>query len=601
MLDAGNGFDVQAGWPTRLGLLIAFSLACLVPADVAFARRERKERNDAPAAQAAANAAPGTPTTLTKTLAIDAIIRRWRSIAVPPKRKKRSSRWSRVRLRSAATQAGVPVRHVELRLAVARRPEDDAFLLRIFTDPDQAVRPGDQGVYPAADLRTDTAHVMAKVGSPDLRLQLAKLYTQSTTPPAVRSAIEQIIRTPAPANFAAQVEVFRGAEATDTLKDALQKILIEKNASAVKLASASRETHPGKRTPPPATHFRDRAMVPVLRPIPPRSWPAWRKCSVPREVRRRKPGSPVWRRHIQRHGPGQDGTSEAAMQKAQASAGSTTKPGKPGAAPRVPATPEVMALEIMGQIQSLQPIDPGLVARDLWQPDFVDAIAKKLSDSKADEAIISALASLPTKSAREKLREILHKDRNKGPDDLGKVETVDTAAAAPSAASSAAGTRRRGGKRQNGDDGGFENATKAEKPRGTRTGFNLQLPGKAEAKKELVEFGNDWYDPGSLVVLKTVVPYNERPPEKPTHHSTCQPQRMRMSAAMEKRLHDKAEKQKVLDATYDWRDAIEKSVRQWDDRLAAVAEEPRSGGRRKHCGADDKAMRPPRSRRNAST
>ena len=52
----------------------------------------------------------------------------------------------------------------------------------------------------------------------------------------MRSAIEEIIRSPSTANFAAQVEVFRSAETPDALKEKLQKILIEKNESAVKLA-----------------------------------------------------------------------------------------------------------------------------------------------------------------------------------------------------------------------------------------------------------------------------------------------------------------------------------------------------------------------------
>ena len=106
----------------------------------------------------------------------------------------------------------------------------------------------------------------------------------------------------------------------------------------------------------------------------------------------------------------------------------------------------------------------------------------------------------------------------------------------------------------------------------------MQNQAKKE-KLEVTEFGTEWFDPGSLVVLKSTIPYLERPPEKPTHRSMYPQQgQRRMSAAMEKRLADKAEKQKVLDASYDWRDAIEKAVRQWDERLAAVAEEPQSAG-----------------------
>ena len=97
-------------------------------------------------------------------------------------------------------------------------------------------------------------------------------------------------------------------------------------------------------------------------------------------------------------------------------------------------------------------------------------------------AIVSALASLPTKSAREKLKEVLHKDRNKGPQDFGKVETADTAAAA---------SERRPRRWLNETSPGRQTSRRGERrcrrtrPRqiklaGTQTvRFNLQLPGKA--------------------------------------------------------------------------------------------------------------------------
>ncbi len=283
-----------------------------------------------------------------------------------------------------------------------------------------------------------------------------------------------------------------------------------------------------------------------------------------------------------------------AFQKANAPAGAAR--GKPGAASSAVSTPAMMVLEMVGQVQSLQPIDPGLVARELWKPDFVATISQKLADDKADQtALVSALASLPTKSAREKLKELLHKDRNKGPQDFGKVEAVN---ATDGAAAMPAATRRRMGRHKKEDQGGFgANADQGQKLRGMRFGIGLQNGGKPEAKKQVVEFGKDWYDPGSLVVLKMVVPYQERPPERVMHRPMYQP--ARMTPGMERRLHEKAEKQRVLESTYEWRDAIEKSIRQWDDRLSAVAEagsesqgagETSSGGdeKEKSSGADEK-------------
>jgi hypothetical protein len=166
------------------------------------------------------------------------------------------------------------------------------------------------------------------------------------------------------------------------------------------------------------------------------------------------------------------------------------------------------------------------------------------------------------------LKDVLHKDRSKGPQDFAKMETVtaDTSAAGASRG-------RREGRNKKDDDG----ALGAKNVPRTKGSFGMQGRGTPQTKQEVVEFGKDWYDPGSLVVLKMVVPYAERPPEK-IHRNAYVPNNNRMSPAMEKRMHDKAEKQKTVEATYEWRDAIEKAVRQWDERLDAVAEAPADAG-----------------------
>jgi hypothetical protein len=163
----------------------------------------------------------------------------------------------------------------------------------------------------------------------------------------------------------------------------------------------------------------------------------------------------------------------------------------------------------------------------------------------------------------------------------------------------AAGNRR-GGK--NKKDGA---APATPSPRGG-TRFGMGAKNQLDTKKlEVLEFGTDWYDPGSLVVLKSVVPYGERPAEKTTHHTMRPQQQRRMSPAMEKRMQDKADKQKALEATYEWRDAIEKAVRQWDERLAAVAEEPPSAGDKAAAADDDKsdaaAAKPAKSASSAAS
>ena len=238
-------------------------------------------------------------------------------------------------------------------------------------------------------------------------------------------------------------------------------------------------------------------------------------------------------------------------------------------------TPEMMMLEMLGQMQSVQPVDPATVARELWNPAFVESISKKLAEGKSDETVlVSALASVPIKAAREKLKEFLHKGRNNGPADLGKAETAKTVAAEPTVPQATA--RRRSGRRKN-DEGGFgaaaDQAAKANLPRfgigggGAKSG---QLP----FKKEITEFGTDWYDPGSLVVLKTVVTYLERPPEKPVRRQMYQIPANRMTPHMEKRMREKAEKKQADENSYESREAIEKLVRQWTERLSTVAEAP---------------------------
>jgi hypothetical protein len=173
--------------------------ACLALQDVAYARKERKQDSEAaaPVPQAAAPAIPALPSTLTKTLAIDGVIQALamnRSAAAEKTLEKIVT--GEVAFGGHSQQAA---QSAMLMLVLQPSPSAEDFLLRIFKDPDESIRPGDQGAYPAAALRLDAARALAKVGSPKLRLEMAKIGTQSSTPPAVRSAIEEIIRSPSTA------------------------------------------------------------------------------------------------------------------------------------------------------------------------------------------------------------------------------------------------------------------------------------------------------------------------------------------------------------------------------------------------------------------
>ncbi len=584
---------VRANWlKVSLGRLAVVAVAGLALFNVAGksnigpAGGRRGQQAATPTASPAASnaAAPAMPTTLTKNLAIDAIVQALAVNSSPAAEKTLEQMVTgEIPFGGHAKQAAQKAMlNIVLRSAMQPSAESDAFLARIFSDPDESIRPGDQGVYPAAELRSDTALVIGKIGSPGVRLALAKIYTQPSTPPATRDAIENVIRTRVPANFAAQVEIFRGAETPEHLKSALQKSLIKQNEAAVKAALKLQSE--GKAAPAAAggNPFSPLAGATKSKTSPPSSggglFDAVGKLFGGGSSAPAAAGSPFGA--MATMSPAEMKEIFTSVQKRMEAA--AAKGQKPGAAGAPVISPDVMTVEIFGEMQKRQPTDLGLVAKSLWNAEFADSVAKDLADSKGDAApIINALASLPIKTAREKLKEILHKQKLKGPEELAKMETV---AAAETPAAGAAGNRR-GGK--NKKDAA---APTTPSPRGGMR-FGMGTPNRLDAKKaEVVEFGTEWYDPGSLVVLKSVVTYNERPPEKPTHHTMRpqQQQQRRLSAAMEKRMQEKAEKQKALDATYDWRDAIEKAIRQWDERMAAVAEEPPSAGD-KSTADDDKS------------
>jgi hypothetical protein len=597
--DAAFG-PVRANWlKVSLGRLAVVAIAGLALVNVAGKRDlgssagggRRGQQPATPAASAVA--APAMPTTLTKSLAIDALVQALAVNSSPTAEKTLEQMVTgEIPFGGHAKQAAQKaMMNLVLRSAMQPSPESEAFLARIFSDPDESIRTGDQGAYPAADLRNDTALVIARIGSPGLRLALAKIYTQPSTLPATRAAIENVVRARVPANFAAQVEVFRGAETPDLLKSALQKSLIKQNEAAVKAALKLPTEEKGKPAAAGGTPF-----SPMAASTKSKTSAAPSGGGLFDAVGKLFGGGSS--------GPGAAGSPFAAMasmspaemkeivanvQKRMEAA--AAKGRKPGAAPAAPTvSPDVMLVEIFGEIQNRQPVDLGVVAKSLWNAEFADSVANNLSEGKGDAApTINALASLPTKAAREKLKEILHKQRTKGPEELAKMETA-TAAETPAASAA-------GGRRKNKKDGA---GPATPSPRGGMR-FGMGAQNQLDTKKlEVVEFGTDWYDPGSLVVLKSVVSYAERPPEKPTHHSMRPQQPRRMSAAMEKRMQDKVDKQKALEATYEWRDAIEKAVRQWDERLAAVAEEPPASGD-KTAADDEKSDAAAKTAKSGST
>jgi hypothetical protein len=223
---------------------------------------------------------------------------------------------------------------------------------------------------------------------------------------------------------------------------------------------------------------------------------------------------------------------------------------------------------------SAMPIDSAVVARELWQSEFVEVLAAQLATgNEHPEQVVEGLGSIPLKVSRERLRDYLQK---KAPHELGKVEAAGTkapsAVGTPATGPAAGGMGGRGaggmGPGGRGRRGGGAEQPGADGAKGKRT----PTSGNQGSQAPAFIVGADWLDPGSLVVLKTLS-YRDRPKTKhrtpPPPHNNASGKR---NAYQEKKAEEVAEKQKQTEMQYEWRDTIEKFVSHWDDRLSAVAE-----------------------------
>jgi hypothetical protein len=408
--------------------------------------------------------------------------------------------------------------------ALAMRPSPDAvaFLLHLVSESDEKVRPGDTD-YPAAAVRYDTVRLAGRVGSPELRVGLAKLYDRAT--PEIRTAIEAALGKPSPVNFTAQVVLLRSRATSDEFKMTLRKLILEQNAAAVKQALKIAGEAPTKATPPAGA-------AGLLGQIggltgfgaPPLGAPATAPAGT-------AAGVPSLGKYP----------------------GSTPAAGAPSAAAIAVQNPTAMVLEVVEKMIDAKPMDPAVAARELWQSDFVEALAAQLStDKRSSGQVLTGLGSIPLKAARERLRDYLQK---KSPQDLGQLEKPTPAGPA---AGTAPGSVGLGGRGMGGVGAGGMSRGAAGKA----------MNGAPSQPAYLV--GNDWLDPGTVIVLKSLG-YKDRP--KGRHRSaTPPPSTGKRSQASEKRAEDAADRAKQAEAQYEWRDTMEKFVSRWDERLSAVAE-----------------------------
>jgi hypothetical protein len=419
-------------------------------------------------------------------------------------------------------------------VALVARPSHDAtpFLLKLFAEPDDKVRPGDTD-YPASALRYDVVRVAGRVGSPELRTGLAKFYDQAS--PEIRSAMETAFSKPGPANFSAQVILLRSRALPDSAKANLRKLILEQNALALKQALKILDA-PAKDAPATASGPQG-----VFAGFPGLGKAPGSVGAAPTTPSGNLPGQP-------RGGQAPSGSAATLALGAQ--------------------NPAALALDVAEKMVNTMPLNTAIVAGELWQSDIVEALSAQLSSDKdkaSTQQVLAGVASIPLKMSRERLRDYL---QHKGPEELGQLERA--APATPAAgAGGAPGMAGAGGIGMGGRGAGGRGIAGGG---AGGMGYGLGAARATAASHEPAYLvGADWLDPGSLVVLKTLT-YKDRPK---TRHRTPPPSGFgsgKRSPAAEKKAEELAGKQRQTEAQYEWRDTIERSVSHWDDRLSAVAE-----------------------------
>ncbi len=517
----------SGNWPTRprLAMLIFvcafFGLSVTTPALAQF-RKKGKKGGDAAAAPAEEKLPPGQ--TMSKTQALFSLIS---ALGINQSETARET-LEQIVLGKVSFGAHNQQAAESALVALAMRPDSTAFLLRLLSEPDDKIRPGDT-TYPAATVRYDVARVSGRVGSPELRVGLAKAYDRAL--PEIRNAIETTLSTPSPANFSAQLVLLRSPALPEALRATLQKQILEQNAIALKQALKLGAEASAKETAPAAA-------------------PGVMSMDIP------GPGKPA-------------GGPAAGVGGGLPYGGQNFKPGLQAG----PATltnvqnPSALVLDLKEKSINSQPMDPAIAARELWQNEIVGALAAQLAAQKAKpQQALAAVGSIPLKTAREQLRDFL---QTKSPQELGAQEQPAAPAAAP------LGKGMGGGMAMGGMGAGGGG-------RGRGMGSGGRSKGATAPQGPTFVVGADWLDPGTVVVMKTLT-YKDRPK---TRHKAPSVGSGKRSPAAEKRAEELAEKQKVAEAQYEWRDTIEKFVSHWDDRFAEVAGVSDAAGSDKDAGAD---------------
>jgi hypothetical protein len=344
--------------------------------------------------------------------------------------------------------------------ALAMRPGADggAIVLKIAAEPDTQLRPNDK-VYPAAAVRYDAVRVLGKIGSPEIRVDLAKLHDMTT--PEVRTAIEAALTKPSPANFAAQVVLVRSRLLPETMRYDLQKQILEQNSAALKqaLKLAGETPNVAAAGLAPAALFAQLQRIaaagnagdPGANPLSTlQALPA-----VPAAPNGGPPGLPP---------AGLQGAPPAGPQSALSRS----------AAAEALQNPVALLLDFTEKVFNATPIDTAVVARQLWQNGFVETLPPKLTKGANADQVLAAVGSIPLKAARERLRDYLE---DKSPSELGKAEAPVARPAPIQSDKPSSGSSKRAPKSGGAGSGGLGNGT----PQGGLGQAGMGQPGMGRA------------------------------------------------------------------------------------------------------------------------
>jgi hypothetical protein len=279
---------------------------------------------------------------------------------------------------------------------LAMRPGSDggALVLKIAAEPDTQLRPNDK-TYPAAAVRYDAVRILGRIGSPEIRLDLAKLHDLTT--PEIRTAIEAALMKPSPANFAAQVVLVRSRLLPETMRYDLQKLILEQNTAALKQGLKLTGETPSVA----AAGLAPAALVALLQKIAASGGTGDANPLAALQALPAVPTAPG----------GQSGLPPAGLQGAPSRA----------VAAEALQNPVALVLEFTEKVFNGVPIDPGTVAHQLWQGAFVETLPPKLMKGPNGDQVLAAVGSIPVKAARERLRDYLE---DKSPSELGKLEAA---------------------------------------------------------------------------------------------------------------------------------------------------------------------------------